>query len=464
MMLPTSVYPACAPNNRHQSSSRHNTPEEDDETMSSQEASVVPKMDSNLDGHQHQSHPHHHHHHHPPHPHSHHHHPDHSTVSDDALIGRQKLDREQEVKHVQTHSQTSLSFCSSQSPRSLPAPYSQPTPFPSQPHPSIASSWSRYPNSLLSCLSQKDYSSCSGESCLSRHKYLSLPDRYSTNMSSLEQPLSLHSNPPSADLCHHTLSPYSCPPQGAACCAQCPADAFNRGPALNKHPWPQYHPANSPYDPGDCRLPGPGFAHLGHNAPVKEKHLPLSTPLSLEQRRVFVTYEADNDKHVNEIINFVALLRHNGFDTHIDIFEQQFRSISKIDFMERYLSEKEYLIIIIISPKYYDTVTASPVGLENDERTFNTVYIHKQLQNEFIQNGSKNFRFIPILFPGAKKCHVPNWLLNTHVYGWPRDRDDILRRLMRIEKYNPPPIGELPTIVSIPLYGCDLKTNAGLKS
>lgn len=30
-----------------------------------------------------------------------------------------------------------------------------------------------------------------------------------------------------------------------------------------------------------------------------------------------MTYEADNDKHVNEIINFVALLRHNGFDTHV---------------------------------------------------------------------------------------------------------------------------------------------------
>ncbi|XP_038857724.1 E3 ubiquitin ligase TRAF3IP2-like [Salvelinus namaycush] len=133
------------------------------------------------------------------------------------------------------------------------------------------------------------------------------------------------------------------------------------------------------------------------------------------------------------------------------MFEQQFRSISKIDFMERYLSEKEYLIIIIISPKYHETVTSSPVSLENDERILNTVYIHKQLQNEFIQNGSKNFRFIPILFPGANKYHVPTWLQNTHVYSWPRDRDDVLRRLMRIEKYNPPPIGKLPTIVSIPI-------------
>lgn len=174
-----------------------------------------------------------------------------------------------------------------------------------------------------------------------------------------------------------------------------------------------------------------------------------------------------------------------------------------------FTSQKGYLIIIIISPKYYETVTASPV-LENDERTFNTVYIHKQvcphlgpdvqpsppppptasflslcltqLQIEFIQNGSKNFRFIPILFPGATKVsspscrpplrlllpgvdgdgcspplcvvhqgHVPSWLQNTHVYRWPRDREDILRRLMRVEKYNPPPIGPLPTIVSIPI-------------
>uniref|UniRef100_A0AAY4E4A5 SEFIR domain-containing protein n=1 Tax=Denticeps clupeoides TaxID=299321 RepID=A0AAY4E4A5_9TELE len=113
-------------------------------------------------------------------------------------------------------------------------------------------------------------------------------------------------------------------------------------------------------------------------------------------------------------------------------------------------SQKDCLIIIIISPKYHKTVTSAAVGTENDE-TLNTVYIHKQIQNEFIQNGCRNFRFVPILFPGAQKCHVPTWLQNTHIYSWPRDRDDILRRLMRVEKYAPPPIGELPTIVSIPI-------------
>ncbi|KAK5907816.1 hypothetical protein CesoFtcFv8_005627 [Champsocephalus esox] len=329
------------------------------------------------------------------------------------------------------HSLPPASFCCSQppgyglSPRPSPARRTPPPPGCTPVSP--AAGRGGYPSS----------GSSPAESFLSGYKLVS---------SSLEQPLSLCSNPPSGNLFHHTLSPYSCAPPGAACFAQLPPDPF-RGPK----PWPPHqHPAYNPYYPDPSRPPGAGCSHIDYMAPAKQKQ-PHSTPLSLEQRRVFVTYEADNDKHVNEIINFVALLRHNGFDTHIDIFEQQFRSISKIDFMERYLSEKEYLIIIIISPKYYETVTSSVGGLESDERTFNTVYIHKQLQNEFIQNGSKNFRFIPIVFPGAKKCHVPNWLQNTHVYEWPLHRDDILRRLMRIEKYNPPQIGSLPTIVSIPI-------------
>nr|XP_057929206.1 uncharacterized protein traf3ip2l [Doryrhamphus excisus] len=371
---------------------RKNTPQEDDETMSAEQQEVTAKMDP---------------------------------------AGARLCDPFQEEPVLDSHARANLSSCSF-----------PPTPFPSLadsvwlPLSSLSSSWSGYPGSTPSSLNPKELCSCCGDSLPSGHK----------SPSSLEQPFSLHSDPPSR---HHTLPPYMCSPIGAACWAQCPADAF-AGSGANVHPCFPNREAHGL--PCDCRHPWGGFTRINHSHTPPEKQTPHSMPLSLEQRRVFVTYEADDDVHLSEVIKFVALLRHNGFDTHIDIFEQQFRSISKIDFMERYLSEKEYLIIIIISPKYYDTVTASHVSSPDiDERTCSAVYIHKQLQNEFIQNGCKNFRFIPILFPGAKKCHVPTWLQNTHVYAWPLDRDDILRRLMRVEKYNPPPIGELPTIVSIPI-------------
>ncbi|KAM8889731.1 uncharacterized protein ACB058_011092 isoform 4-T6 [Synchiropus picturatus] len=327
-------------------SSRRNTPEEHDETMSAAEQD--PDTDALMAN------------------------PNTHSPSPD---GETQHNRE-------THPYDISSFSSYRQSCSLSAGFPHPTPFPSHNeaawlHSSRASSGSGYPTSLPSRLTMKDYSSWSEDG----GHFRSLPGREC----SLEQPLSLHSNPPTR---HHCLSPYACSPQGAPCCAQCPPEGFNRAPGANPH-WPFFSPHGPYYAAG---APHPGFSQSrSQKSAAQEKPPAHSASLSLEQRRVFVTYEADNDNHVKEVINFVALLRHNGFDTHIDIFEQQFRSISTIDFMERFLTEKEYLIIIIISPKYYDTVTAFPVGLEHDQRTCNTVYIHKQLQNEFIQNGSKNF-------------------------------------------------------------------------
>ncbi|XP_062853127.1 uncharacterized protein traf3ip2l [Trichomycterus rosablanca] len=349
-----------------------------------------------------------------------------------------------------------------QPPLGLPVGYSPQTPFPSQaegsfstlqPHkedwpPSNLSS-----SSFLGAFSNDSHPSClvSGDYCSYQSKTGSsnfLPDRHSPDLGSLEQPRSLHSI--STEPAHHSyyMSSCPCPSHGAPCCGQGPGNIYwtNQRP----HHGVQYHTPCLPSCPNSSKPSDQELFHRRTSFPPQPSSVPSTAPLSLEQRKVFVTYKADNEKHVKEVINFVALLRHNGFYTHIDMFEQQFSSISKIDFMERYIHEKDYLIIIIISPKYYEIVTNASLFRENDE-TMNTVYIHKQLQNEFIQNGCRNFRFIPVLFPGANKCHVPAWLQNTHIFSWPRDRDDILRRLMRVEKYNPPPIGELPTIVSIPI-------------
>nr|XP_055069111.1 E3 ubiquitin ligase TRAF3IP2 isoform X2 [Misgurnus anguillicaudatus] len=348
-----------------------------------------------------------------------------------------------------------------QPPLGLPSGYSPQTPFPSQtemcmstlePHngdllrlssPSSSSLESPSGN-LPSCLVSGNYSSYPGDSC-----YSCSPDGHSQGESGLEQPRSLRSIPPAFTPHGYYLPPHPCPSRGQPCCSRYPPDAHHMDQCSPHRP--HYYVPCRPSRPENSRQSCSEFTQSGHTSShPRAKQTPSTALLSLEQRKVFVTYEADSEKHVKEIINFVALLRHNGFYTHIDMFEQQFKSISKIDFMERYINEKDYLIIIAISPKYHEIVTNASFCMENDE-TLNTVYIHKQLQNEFIQNGARNYRFIPIVFPGAKKCHVPSWLLSTQIFTWPRDRDDILRRLMRVEKYNPPPIGELPTIVSIPI-------------
>ncbi|XP_062428624.1 E3 ubiquitin ligase TRAF3IP2 isoform X3 [Rhea pennata] len=88
-----------------------------------------------------------------------------------------------------------------------------------------------------------------------------------------------------------------------------------------------------------------------------------------------------------EVMKFVNFLLVNGFQTAIDIFEDTVRGIDIIKWMERYLSDE----------------------------------------------------------------HVPTWLQNTHIYNWPKNKKNILLRLLREEEYVAPPIGPLPTLQVVPL-------------
>lgn len=156
-----------------------------------------------------------------------------------------------------------------------------------------------------------------------------------------------------------------------------------------------------------------------------------------ECRNIFITYSSDAS---SEIIPFVEFLTQQGFRPTIDTFDSPDINVWR----DGFLKDPSTLIIIALSPKYKADIEGTAV----DNHGLHTKYLHSVMQNEFIGQGSLNFRFIPVLFLNASQDHIPSWLQNTRVYHWPHHAEDLLLRLLWKERYAPPPVAmELSVII-----------------
>nr|XP_040055725.1 E3 ubiquitin ligase TRAF3IP2-like [Gasterosteus aculeatus aculeatus] len=233
----------------------------------------------------------------------------------------------------------------------------------------------------------------------------------------------------------------------------------NPGP-LNAYP-PQlrHHCASCPHRDGTQHWPGRGDYSLARgnvsvNVPqfsapplegaaqvnVMNSEASFSHPyerrrtvsLPDECRNVFVTYSLDVS---SEIVPFGDFLTKQGFRP-IYIFDDHIGGMDINKWVDGYLKDPSSMIVIAISPKYKADIEGSVM----DSHGLHTKYIHSTIQHEFIHQGSLNFRFIPLLFPNASQEHVPRWLQNTRVYRWPQDSEDLLLRLLKEERFIPPPV------------------------
>ncbi|KAM9842039.1 uncharacterized protein ACBR49_013517 isoform 1-T2 [Aulostomus maculatus] len=176
-------------------------------------------------------------------------------------------------------------------------------------------------------------------------------------------------------------------------------------------------------------------------SPPAERGRAISLPH--ECRNVFITYSSDAS---SEMVALLEFLTNHGFHAAIDISDNPNRCMDINRWEDSFLRDPSTLIIIAISPKYKADIEDSVV----DNHGLHIKYIHSMMQHEFIQQGSLNYRFIPVLFLNATQKHIPGWLQNTRVYRWPQDTEDLLLQLLREEKFLPPPVPMELTLIIRP--------------
>lgn len=194
-----------------------------------------------------------------------------------------------------------------------------------------------------------------------------------------------------------------------------------------------------------------GVSQISVMPPCSPTELPgergLRRPRNLpdECRNIFVTYSMDT---ASEMAPFAEFLSKRGFHPAIDIFDNPIQCMDITKWMDSFLKNPSVIIIIAISAKYKEEIERSG----EERHGLHSKYIYSMMQNEFIQQGSLNFRFVPVLFLGAAHRDVPSWLQNTRVYRWPQDAEDILLRLLRVERYIAPPFSAEPTLIIQPVF------------
>ncbi|XP_078585635.1 uncharacterized protein LOC144867487 [Branchiostoma floridae x Branchiostoma japonicum] len=164
-------------------------------------------------------------------------------------------------------------------------------------------------------------------------------------------------------------------------------------------------------------------------------------PVPATSERIFITYSHENEVHLVRVLDMAKKLFREGFFVEVDMFERHFAGMDKMGWLDGRIKGAAF-VIIICSPQYLLDVEQKSDSMEG----LNTLYIHRSLQTEYLENRACNYRFIPILFDGFSRDCVPRWLHNTTIFYWPKDIQDIMARLRRRERFVTPAIGKPPCI------------------
>ena len=126
------------------------------------------------------------------------------------------------------------------------------------------------------------------------------------------------------------------------------------------------------------------------------KYQPPCTPKVLV---AYVQEQQSADLHQPTLRELTQFLFDNGVAISKDENEQLNRQLGMAFWLDNQIKNNDF-IVVCISPSYASAIEKHESA---DDKLCEAKYIYTQLHVEYTKNGSKNYRFVPLLISGGEK-------------------------------------------------------------
>jgi len=83
--------------------------------------------------------------------------------------------------------------------------------------------------------------------------------------------------------------------------------------------------------------------------------------------------------------------------------------------------------VFIVSDGFCHDVKSRSQVRSRGGRQAVTHYMYDWMRSEYVDNGCRHYRSIPVLLPHTHIAGVPNWLRNTNLYRWPKQYKELFK-------------------------------------
>lgn len=170
----------------------------------------------------------------------------------------------------------------------------------------------------------------------------------------------------------------------------------------------------------------------------------VTAAITLSPKRAFISYTHDDDAHRGRVLQLADSLNAHGVQCNLDQYEMALKNGDGAGWMEQQIRESDF-ILLVCSKEYCaaweDTL---PVDKRKGARW---EILH--VRNAVYCAGSKNDKFIPVLFTPSDECHIPLMLgtASRYVVADQSGYDNLYWRITGQHTVLTPPLG---TVVEKP--------------